>query len=277
MSEIRVPVSGGSIAVEVCGEGPLVVLIPGMGETRASFRHVIDPLRAQGYRVAAMDLRGHGATDASFEAFDDAAAASDALAVIDALGGGPAVLVGNSMGAAAAVLAAADRPDSVAGLVLIGPFVRDHGGAFSRLAMRLALAGPWGRAVWSGYYRSLFGDRRPEDHDTHVMGTLARLRSGERWRAFRLTAQTSHAQAEQALAGVTQPVLIVMGSADPDFRDPAAEAGWIADAVGAEVAMVEGAGHYPMGEQPQAVLDPVLGFLGRVAASRAAVEGRENG
>ncbi len=79
-------------------------------------------LAEAGFRVAAMGLRGHGDNDATFTAHVDVAA-TDAHALVDELGG-PAVLVGHPLGAGAAVWAAAERPDLVAGLVLVGPLVR---------------------------------------------------------------------------------------------------------------------------------------------------------
>lgn len=251
----------GRIAVETVGAGPLVVCVPGMGESRASFRHLAPGLVAAGHRVAMMDLRGHGDSSADFDAYDDPAAASDVLAVIDALGGGPATVVGNSMGAAAAVLAAAERPAAVSRLVLIGPFVRDHGSAASRLLLRVLLARPWGAAVWRGYYGSLFGERRPADHDEHVSRALALLRRPGRWRAFQATTRTSHAPAEAALPEVSAATLVIMGDRDRDFPDPEAEAGWVADALRGRYRMIAGAGHYPMAEQPDAVLAAMLQFL----------------
>ena len=118
----------GRIAYDVAGEGPLVVCLPGMGELRSSYRHLTPLLLQAGFRVATLDLRGHGDSEATFTAYDDEALASDALALVDELGG-PAYIVGNSMGAGAAVIAAADRPDAVLGLVLVGPFVRNPPGA----------------------------------------------------------------------------------------------------------------------------------------------------
>lgn len=52
-----------------------------------------------------------------------------------------------------------------------------------------------------------------------------------------------------------------MGENDRDFSDPDAEASWVANALDGEYQVLAGAGHYPMGEQPQAVLDMVLPFL----------------
>lgn len=263
---------GGTIAVEVTGAGPLVVCVPGMGESRASFRHLTPGLVKAGYRAAVMDLRGHGDSSTSFNSYNDAAAASDVLAIIDRLGAGPATIIGNSMGAAAGVLAAAERPDAVSRLVLIGPFVRDHGPAAGRLLLRLLLARPWGPRVWQSYYGSLFGQQRPTDHDEHVARALALLRRPGRWRTFQKTTRTSHAAAEAALPRVTADVLVVMGDQDRDFGDPEAEARWVAEALHGEHRMIRGAGHYPMGEQPVTVLGLVFPFL-HGAADRQASHG----
>ena len=265
MTLIHVPHEGGTLAVELTGIGPLVLCVPGMGETRASFRHLAAGLTARGFRVAAMDLRGHGDSSADFVQYDDEAAARDVLAIIEHLGGGPAVVIGNSMGAAAAVIAAATRPEAVDRLVLIGPFVRQHGGpvnqALMRTMFRVLIARPWGPAAWRAYYLSLFGTERPADHDAHVAQTTASLRRPGRWRAFQATTRTSHAPAEAALPRVSAPTLVIMGDRDRDFPDPEAEARWIADAVRGEVRMIAGAGHYPMGEQPEYVLAALEHFM----------------
>lgn len=261
MEMIEVNRPGGTIAVETTGQGPLVVCVPGMGESRASFRHLTPGLVEAGYRVAAMDLRGHGDSSLGFDPFDDPAAAGDVLAVIDALGGGPAAVVGNSMGAAAGVLAAVERPEAVDRLVLIGPFVRDHGSAGARLLMRMLLARPWGPMVWRGYYRSLFGQQNTADHEEHVERALELLRRPGRWAAFQATVRTSHAPAEAVLPQVTARTLVVMGEKDRDFPDPEAEAAWVAGALRGEYRMIPGAGHYPMGEQPAETLAVILPFL----------------
>ena len=99
----------GRIAYDVTGSGPLVVAVPGMGDLRSTYRHLAPALVDAGFRVATMDLRGHGDSDTTFTAYDDPAAASDIIALIEHLGG-PALVIGNSMGAAAAVIAAAENP-----------------------------------------------------------------------------------------------------------------------------------------------------------------------
>jgi hypothetical protein FG11162.1 len=64
-----------------------------------------------------------------------------------------------------------------------------------------------------------------------------------------------------------------MGQADPDWKDPAAEAAWVARAVGeglGEIVMVSGAGHAPMLERPDVVRPRVVDFARRIVAGNAA-------
>jgi alpha-beta hydrolase superfamily lysophospholipase len=53
----------GRIGYDVGGEGPLVVLVPGMGDLRSAYRFLAPALRKEGFRVACTDLRGHGDSD----------------------------------------------------------------------------------------------------------------------------------------------------------------------------------------------------------------------
>jgi pimeloyl-ACP methyl ester carboxylesterase len=259
---------GGRISFDVSGDGPLVVLVPGMGDLRSTYRHIAPTLRHLGYRVAATDLRGHGDSDASFDSYGDVETAGDLIALIDHLGG-PAIVVGNSMGAGAAVCAAAERPELVAGLVLIGPFVRDGSvGAVKRALLRIAMAPPWVRRVWGAYLPSLYAGRRPEDFDAHRNEILASLRRPGYAGAFSRTTRITHAPAAERLDQVRTPVLVVMGELDPDFEDPRSEADWIAGQSGGAVVMVPDSGHYPQSQQPEEVLAALRDFL--VEATRGA-------
>jgi len=55
-----VEVPGGKLSYEVTGEGPLVVLSAGIGDRRQVYRFLAPELAQAGYRVASVDLRGHG-------------------------------------------------------------------------------------------------------------------------------------------------------------------------------------------------------------------------
>jgi pimeloyl-ACP methyl ester carboxylesterase len=256
---------GGRIAYEISGRGPLVVLVPGMGDLRASYRFLAPQLVAAGYRVAATDLRGHGDSDPTFDTYGDLDTAGDLVALLEALGG-PAVLVGSSMGAAAAVCAAADHPELVSGLVLLGPFVRDAPmGVLARALMRVALMAPWAAATWGSYLPRLYAGSTAPDHDSYLRQVVASLRRPGYARAFSRTTRLSHAPAEDRLGRVQAPTLVMMGEQDPDFPSPKAEAAWIADALGGRVVMVPDAGHYPQSQQPDLVADAVREFLAETA------------
>ena len=252
---------GGRIAYDVTGSGPLVVCVPGMGELRATYRFLAPALVEAGFRVATMDLRGHGESDVTFDQYDDVALESDIRALIDELGG-PATLIGSSMGAAAGVLVAVDHPDAVRALVLTGPFVRDVPQPRSQeLMMRAAMAGPWARRVWLAYYPKFYPGERPADFGQYCTTIDRSLRGKGKTRAFSRTTRSSHAQTDKVLDSVRQPTLVVMGSADPDFPDPTAEAHVIARRTHGSAHVVDGAGHYPHVQRPDEVNPVVIEFL----------------
>ena len=241
------------------GGGPLVIAAPGMGDLRHVYRFVREPLAAAGLRFVTMDLRGVGDSSTGWNQLDDAAVASDYLALIDELGAGPAVLVGNSLSCAAAVLAATDAPDQVAGLVLLGPFVRDLPMKWwQKAAFALMLTPPWGRSAWVSYYRkNLYPGVPPADLAEYAKALSANLKEPGRFASFRSLSTSSHAESGTRLGRVTQPVAVVMGTADPDFPDPVAEAKEIAGIMNAEVVLSEGSGHYPQAETPAVVVDAI--------------------
>ena len=254
----------GRLAYDIQGpaDAPLVLCVPGMGDLRSAYRCNVPALLGAGYRVATMDLRGHGDSDATFDRLDDIATASDIVALLTHLGS-PAAVVGNSMGVASSVIAAADRPDLVRALVMTGAFVRDQPTSrWLEVAMRVALMRPWGLPAWLGWYDTLNPGRRPADYAQHRADIKKSMRRPAYWRAFvRLTRQLTHAPAEARLDDVRAPALVVMGSKDKDFKDPAAEAAYIARRIGGRTLIVDGAGHYPMAQEPDVVNAAILEFL----------------
>jgi pimeloyl-ACP methyl ester carboxylesterase len=235
-----------------------------MGDLRAAYRFLAPALVKEGYRVACTDLRGHGDSDATFGSYGDVETAGDVLALIDELGG-PAVIVGNSMGAGAAALAAAQQPELVSGLVLVGPFVRNgETSAIQRVLLRVAMAPPWAASAWKSYMPKLYAGHRPGDFEEYRKRVVASLRRPGYAKAFSLTTRADHAPAEARLGDVSAPTLVVMGDQDPDFPDPRAEADWIAEALRAAVVMVPEAGHYPQSQRPEITIEAIVGFLGTV-------------
>jgi 3-oxoadipate enol-lactonase len=78
------------------------------------------PLADAGYRVLAIDHRGHGRGVRATVPFRLADCAADAVAVVRQLGLAPATFVGYSMGGTIAQLIARDHRDAVSGVVLSG-------------------------------------------------------------------------------------------------------------------------------------------------------------
>ncbi|MDQ1547561.1 MAG: hypothetical protein QOH69_2465 [Actinomycetota bacterium] len=261
MTTLMLDREDGRIAYDVRGSGPLVICAPGMGDIRQTFRYLVPALVDAGYRVATFDIRGHGESDTSFRSFDDDAEASDIIALAEHLGS-PAAVIGNSMGSAAGVIAAAQRPGLVTGLVLVGPFVRDPKVNLAlRALMRAATAAPWAAPVWKSYLPSLYAGRKPADQAEFAARANTAMRRRGYAAAFSKTTHTSHDPAEAVLSSVKTPVLVVMGELDPDFPKPAVEASWIAERLDGEVLMVPEAGHYPQSQRPDLVNPAVVAFL----------------
>lgn len=257
---------GGTLAYTVTGTGPLVVCSPGLGDLRSTFTDLTGILTAHGVRVAAIDLRGHGESSTGWASYSVTDVAEDMLAVARELDDAPAVLLGNSYSGGAAVVAAADSPAAVAGVVLSGAFVRDlPRGPMESAMMRLVSLPLLGRALWMSYWPRLFGPVKPANFERRRQELAANMADPARFAATREMLRHSHTDTERALSGVTCPVLVVMGDEDPDFPEPANEAETIAERVNgpADVLMVHGAGHYPHAERPEKVAPAIVELLRR--------------
>jgi 3-oxoadipate enol-lactonase len=140
------------------GDGPPVMLLHGwMASADLNWCGAYATLAEAGYRVLAIDHRGHGRGLRSLPPFrltDCAGDAADALRLLDAT---PAIVVGYSMGGAIAQLMARDHPEVVGGLVLSGtaqhwqdPQTRRAFKALGALGLALSLAP---RATWAAGFR----------------------------------------------------------------------------------------------------------------------------
>ena len=116
---LDVEVAGGRLHVARWGDGPVPVI--GIHGITASSRSLLPVARRLGreFTLLAPDLRGRGASNELPGPFGLRAHADDCARVLDDAGAGPAVVVGESMGAFVAVVLAAARPDLVDRLVLV--------------------------------------------------------------------------------------------------------------------------------------------------------------
>lgn len=260
------------IAYEVRGRGPLVITVPGMGDLRSADTALADALIADGHRVAQLDLRGHGDSDIGFAELGDAATASDIVALARHLGE-PAIVVGTSMGASAAVLAAADAPETVRGLVLLSPFLRNAPGdpRLMRAMFRMLFAKPWGAAAWTAYYRNVVNKgAAPLDHAEHVAEIREWLGRPGRLADFRrLTVSLDHSLVAERAPQVGVPALAVIGALDPDYEDPAAELAHVGEVLEARTLFVDDAAHYPHRQRPELVIPAIRAFIAEMEAAHA--------
>lgn len=244
------------------GSGPLVLMLPGMGDLRAEYRFLAPKLAEAGYRPIPIDLRGHGESSVPWSSYDVPSVGGDILALIDHLNAGPAHVVGTSFSPAAIVWAAVERPDRVRSLILFSPFVRDAPmNPVSKAIFWLMMNNPWRVRTWGMYYASLYPTHKPPDFDDYLSALLANLALPGRFQAADALANSSRQPSAERLKQVRAPTLVVMGTKDPDFPDPAGEGKLIAEQTGGTLALVEGAGHYAHAEMPEKAIPIVTDFL----------------
>jgi len=273
-----VDIEGGRIAYDEIGTGPLVVLSHGIGDRRQAYRFLAPRLAQAGYRVVSADLRGHGDSSMGWksvtgkEAITRTDIAGDLLALIDRLGG-PAIIVGHSISGGAATIAAAQRPDLVSGIVELNPFTKTQKISLSGLVQIRRYRQGMFRLMGTQYLHSLRSwlryldlayPTKPADYAEYMTALAAKLREPGRMAEFMKTGKSTPADAGAQLPNVTVPALVIMGTLDPDFADPRAEGEAIVAAMPVglgRVATVDGAGHYPHAQSPDAVAALIIPFL----------------
>jgi pimeloyl-ACP methyl ester carboxylesterase len=254
---------GGQIAYDdTGGSGPLVICVPGLGDVRQQYRFLAPKLAAAGFRVVTMDLPGHGESSVDWPAYSPALVGGDIVAMIRHLGASKAYIVGNSMAGGSAVWAAAEIPAQVGGIVLIDPFTREIPTSSLLLAfLKVAMMRPWGPSFWSMYYGSLYKTAPPADLDSYRAALVANLKEPGRIEAVKALIFASQGPCAARIPAVHAPVLVIMGTRDSDFDDPAAEADWVATHLHGKKLMVDGAGHYPHVEYPDLVAGAIIDFV----------------
>ena len=263
----------GTIAYDLTGKGPLVVLAHGMGDSRHSYRFVVPALVAAGYRVANVDIRGCGDSSTEWTGYSRTDIAGDLVALVRHLGG-PAVIVGQSISGGAATIAAATAPDLIVGLAELAPFTRKQSvdlGGLLRVTSHRAGTIELAKVMLTGSLKSWLAyldlaiPTKPADWTSERARIEATMSRPEHMAALRAMTKTSPADAGAHLAGVRCPVLVIEGSADPDWADPRAEGERIIADLSTglgELAVIEGAGRYMHTETPAELLGLLLPFLG---------------
>ena len=267
----------GRIAFDDQGQGPLILCVPAGGDLRSQYRFLTPQLVAAGYRVVTMDLRGQGESSVTWPEYTDAALASDMLALISHLEAGPASVIGTSKATGGAMRAAIEAPSRVRGLILIGAMVAaPRSPVLTYLMVSLLLHPLWGVALYDFYFPKLYPKARPADFEEYRANVKAMLKEPGRLRALRRLFSESSGATYARYAQVEAPVLILMGSRDPDVKHPEQEAYTLGRRLPhATVQIIEGAGHHLAAEMPEVVGPSILAFLATIEHQMVSARGEQ--
>jgi pimeloyl-ACP methyl ester carboxylesterase len=272
------------------GSGPLIVCVHGLEGSAYNWNMVGSDL-ASSHRVIAPDLSGFGYTPPLDRGSSVDANVDVVMAVVDHYGG-PAILIGNSMGGLISLLVADRRPEIVSGLVLIDPaapvtrWLRIRPRAAARLSTPLIPR--LGRALVRGY-RALQTPEQTVSEVLHFIAAdadamdpsvwedameIARLRRTQPWATDALVEGVNtiapyvlfRSSFGAMLHRISQPTLLLHGTEDALIQIDSAR--WMArERPDWTHAFFEGVGHVPMLEVPDTVLEVIRTWEAAVYAA----------
>jgi len=269
----KIAVNGTGLYVRVGGQGPAVVLLHGFGETGDMWAPLAAKLAAS-HTVIVPDLRGMGLSDHPVSGFDKKNQALDIIGVLDALKIGKVDVVAHDIGNMVAYAFTAQQPERVTKLVLMDAPVPGIGPwdeiLKSPLLWHFRFGGPDMERLVKGreriyldrFWNEFSADPKHFDeasrrHYTKFYALPGAMHSGfEQFHAFDQDAIDN--KAYLAKGPLPMPVLAVGG--EKSFGSTM-ETVARAAATNVQGAVVPGAGHWLMEEQPQATIAVIVNFL----------------
>ncbi len=263
-------------------DGPLVLLLHGFPEFWWSWRHQLIALGEAGFRAVAPDLRGYGASDKPPRGYDAYTLSSDVAGLVRALGARDAFLVGHDWGGVLAWTAATLHPRVVRSLAVVSmphplrlrqAVVSDRGQlrALSHIAFFQIPKAPEARLLrddgayvgklmrhWGG---PGFPDAETESRCRTAMQVPAAAHcalEGYRWVVRSRTRPSGLRFLRLLERGVHVPTVQVHGALDTCLLPETAHGSgaWV-DAP-YELQILDGVGHFPHQEVPEAVTAALL-------------------
>lgn len=252
----------GRVAYRELGSGPTVLLLHATLHDRHDFDPILETLASR-YRTIAVDWPGHGDSDPVDAALEPRAPLfADVLEdVVDGLGLTRAVLIGNSVGGFAATRLAINRPESVAGLVLVntGGFVplNPMSRTFCRVLGTPAVFRRAAPLFIRGYMKAKTdSDREIVERAIAEAQTAEGIRTGTGlWRSFATPEHDLRRRADE----LSVPTLIVWGK--KDIAIPLSAGRATHDAIRGSRLEILDTGHVVFSSDPQGFLTVAEPFL----------------
>lgn len=256
-------VRGVSIAAEVAGDGDeLIVFLHGVGADKSCWKYQVEFFASHGYKVAALDMRGTGDSQARNDEsevlkIDREEFARDVDAVIHALGFGKAHWVGNSMGGVIILEAIALGLSSFDTIVLSNTFAKHP--ESKNILPRPA------KALATKSLKEFARERIPmtlrSDIDTETLEQAIYAMARKDVEAYLATWRATWSPDRRALLSSISLATLVVGS-DKDMITPLPLSEELANNIpGAQLAVIENAGHIPSLDRPEQFNQVVLKFL----------------
>ncbi len=254
---------------EVHGDpaNPPVLLVAGLGGVGTSWGAQVK-LFAERYYVIVPDHRGTGRTTHAADGYTTQQLAADMAALVEHLALGPVHVVGASTGGAIGQYMALNHPRTVRSLTMASSFARFDAFVRREFEVRRKLAAESDRqTLYSCYALFLFSPAYARENPERVQAWVDRVLAnpeapGDREIALKRIDMIAAHDTLAQLGAITQPTLVICG--DHDFCTPLPLSQEIAGAVpGAELAVLEGGGHFIDIEQEADFFEIVSAFIDR--------------
>jgi 3-oxoadipate enol-lactonase len=258
---VRYDVGGTTLAVDIRGDGPALLLVHGFPLDRTLWAHQVATLA--GWRRIAPDLRGMGSSDVPADGYSIAAYADDLVHLLDRLQVTRAVVAGLSMGGYVVFDLWRRYRDRIAGVILVDTRADADSaeGRAGRDAMIQLAQAEGSRAVAERMLPRVLG-RSTQQTQPNLVDQVREMmaRAPVTGVIGALRAMKERPDATPLLPTIDVPALVVVGQEDELTPPSAARA--LTDAIpSAAMTVIPGAGHLSPLEAPTAVSRVLAEFL----------------
>ena len=257
------------LCMDVAGEGPLLVFLHGIGGNKLSWRLQL-PEFSNHFTAVAWDARGYGGSEDYEGDLEFSDFSHDLVRVLDHFGAEKAHICGTSMGGRIAQDFVALYPERVATLVLCDTFAGDDENderasrsqtieEFVETRIRPFLDGADPAELAQKRGGRLMAPGHSEDARRRAIESSAQLHVESYIKTVRASAAFSRVD---NLTNINVPTLLLFGKEDP-LTPPTVADYMMENITGAELVVIDKAGHMPYLEKPTEFNDAVLSFLKR--------------